>query len=181
LENILMLPNLMAVRGNHDRIFLRVLEGDTILRKEYCKKYGHSLEHLLTQDIRELAAWLTSLPEFLELPSLEIFCFHGSPWEPLDGYIYPDSPLDQFLDYPCATFILGHTHYPMVRSFNNKMIINPGSLGQPRHGGWPTYAVIHYPSRHVDLVDVHYDKQELITRLDELNEDNPYLRDILSR
>ncbi|MGB7228965.1 MAG: metallophosphoesterase family protein, partial [Candidatus Acidiferrales bacterium] len=28
----------------------------------------------------------------------------------------------------------GHTHIPFVRSFNHQILVNPGSLGQPKTG-----------------------------------------------
>jgi len=36
----------------------------------------------------------------------------------------------------------GHTHIPSLRRIDNQWIVNPGSLGQPRHGmPSATYAV----------------------------------------
>ena len=31
--------------------------------------------------------------------------------------------------------ILAHTHYPFIHSWNDKWLINPGSVGQPRDFG----------------------------------------------
>lgn len=180
-ERILSLPNLVALKGNHDQLFLKVVQGDEDLRRDYLRKYGNSLEYLLRDDKSELCRWLSALPESYSSPTLGLSCYHGSPWNPMEGYVYPDSPLEKFLDYPASLFVLGHTHYPMVRTINNKLIVNPGSLGQPRHGGWPTYAVINYPSEKVIFREVSYDKSELVRQIDKLDVSNQYLRKILFR
>ena len=30
--------------------------------------------------------------------------------------------------------LVGHTHLPSVRSIGSRMVVNPGSLGQPKNG-----------------------------------------------
>ena len=174
------IPNLITLKGNHDSIYLQINNKDEELRQAYVKQYGNSMENLLCEGAQELIQWLSDLPESLSA-NLGLYAYHGSPWNPLEGYVYPDSPLDKFNDYPASIFILGHTHYPMVRTMNDKLIVNPGSLGQPRNGGWPTYAVINYPSKHVMFKEVHYNKAELIKRIDELDSSNQYLKQILFR
>jgi hypothetical protein len=51
---------------------------------------------------------------------------------------------------------LGHTHIPTIRRVGNVHIVNPGSLGQPRHGlPSATYAVWedgHLQIKHIDYV-----------------------------
>jgi len=180
-EMILSLPNLIALQGNHDQIFLKVVQGDEALRRDYLRKYGSSIEYLLGDDNPELRLWLSALPESYSITTLGLTCHHGSPWNPMEGYVYPDSPIEKFVDYQASLFILGHTHYPMVRTINDKLIVNPGSLGQPRHGGWPTYAVINYPYEKVIFKEVHYDKSELVRQIDKLDVSNQYLRKILFR
>ena len=173
------IPNLITIKGNHDSIFLRIINKDEELRQAYIKQYGNSMENLLCEDVHELIQWLLDLPESYSCDSLGLAGYHGSPWSNLEGYVYPDSSLDKFNDYPASIFILGHTHYPMVRTIKDKLIVNPGSLGQPRNGGWPTYAVIDYPSKHVTFKEVPYNKAELLRRIDELDSNNKYLKNIL--
>ena len=53
-------------------------------------------------------------------------------------YIYPDTPdyiFEEFFRMAKKQIIaMGHTHIPFVKKFDNKLILNPGSVGQPR--GW---------------------------------------------
>ena len=175
------IPNLIALKGNHDEFFLRIINKDEELRQAYIKRYGNSMEKLLGEDVEELNQWLSGLPEsYIDTDSGFAF-YHGSPWDYLDGYVYPDSPLDKFLDYRSSLFVLGHTHYPMVRTIDDKLIVNPGSLGQPRNGGWPTYAIIDYPSKKVIFREISYDKTDLIRQIDKLDGNNKYLQRILYR
>ena len=95
------IPNLIALKGNHDDFFLCiVINKDKELRQTYLKKYGISMENLLGQDVSELSQWLSNLPELYIHTDLGLAFYHGSPWDYLDGYVYPDSPLEKFLDYP---------------------------------------------------------------------------------
>ena len=180
-EMILLLPRLIALQGNHDQIFLKIVQGDENLCRDYSMKYGKSLEYLLKEDKPELYLWLSTLPQSYSSPILDLSCYHGSPWNPMEGYVYPDSSLEKFLDYPDSLFVLGHTHYPMARKINNKLIVNPGSLGQPRNGGWPTYAIIDYSSKEVIFREIFYDKTDLIRQIDKFDINNQYLRKILFR
>ncbi len=175
-------PNLIAIKGNHDLIFLQIIiNKDEELRQTYLKKYGNSMENLLSQETGELEKWLTGLQGSYIHSNSNFAFYHGSPWDHLGGYIYPDSSLEKFLDYPSSLFVLGHTHYPMTRKIENKLIVNPGSLGQPRNGGLPTYAVIDCPSKKVTFREISYDKTDLIRQIDKLDGNNDYLKKILYR
>lgn len=62
-----------------------------------------------------------------------LYMVHGSPWEPYDEYIYPNSPALARLGRIGSDFIvLGHTHYCMAVRANRSLIINPGSCGEAR-------------------------------------------------
>ncbi len=177
LDMLQTIPSLIALKGNHDSIFLKIIEGDKDLRKNYLKKYGCSMENLLRDNNNDIIQWLSGLPESYISSDLDLSCYHGSPWDTMDGYVYPDSPLEKFLDYPISFFILGHTHYRMSRNIGDKLIVNPGSLGQPRDGGWPTYTVIDYPLKKIWFREVPYNKSEFLKRIEEIGDDNPYKRD----
>jgi putative phosphoesterase len=180
-EMIRSLPNLMAYQGNHDKMYLKIAQGDENLRRKYKRKYGRSLEYLFKDENHELIQWLSSLPELFSLEALNTVGCHGSPWDPLDGYVYPDTPLERFLDYSFECFFLAHTHYPMARKIKDKVILNPGSLGQPRNGGWPTYATIQFPEVDIKFREVFYDKNDLLKQINAMNGSNQYLKEVLLR
>ena len=51
--------------------------------------------------------------------------------------IYPESTDDELenkVDYSADLFLVGHTHQPLIRQFNNTIISNVGSVGLPFDG-----------------------------------------------
>lgn len=175
------IPNLIAIKGNHDLMYLNICRGDSDLQERYLGRYGRAMENLLAEDRGSLVTWLSSLPDSYKDPEGRFCCFHGSPEDPLDGYVYPDSPLGMFETLPDSFFFLGHTHYRMHRLVGDKLVINPGSLGQPRDGLRPSYVVVELPAGRAEYREVAYDKNALAGRMDEVGDDNPYLREVLSR
>ena len=78
--------------------------------------------------------WLKSLPISLaiKVDNLSILCCHGSPWNPINGYIYEDSDLfSKMQDFKYDIIALGHTHRQYL-NLGNPIVFNPGSLGQSR-------------------------------------------------
>ncbi len=58
---------------------------------------------------------------------------HGSPFEPHNEYIYPNSPsLSRLATIDADYVILGHTHYQMAERVGRTLVINPGSAGEAR-------------------------------------------------
>ncbi|MBI2723891.1 MAG: metallophosphoesterase family protein [Chloroflexi bacterium] len=58
---------------------------------------------------------------------------HGSPFEPHNEYIYPNSAsLSRLGEIDADYVILGHTHYQMAERIGRVLVINPGSAGEAR-------------------------------------------------
>lgn len=180
-EALQSLPNLVCLKGNHDEIFCRISKGDSAAREAYLSKFGKSMEFLLNTDCHELVSWLDGLPESFSFPELGISAFHGCPWSKLEGYVYPDSNLDRFLEYADSGFLLGHTHYRMKMGIGGKSIFNPGSLGQPRDGGWPSYAVLYMPGENIEFKVIPYDRTGFIEQVKKKDQSKDYLVDVLLR
>jgi predicted phosphodiesterase len=180
-EMLLELPQFVGVAGNHDRDFVGFYEAGYI-PSEYTMKYGPALELLLDcgdDRLKLLYEFIKRLPEQYEDSDAGLLCCHGSPSAPLTGYVYPDSELPSGATLPPFVF-LGHTHYPMCRLNDGVMFCNPGSLGQPRKGGMPTYAVVDSDLRSFTLRYVEYDKTALLAGLK--SQPCPdYLTDVLER
>lgn len=64
--------------------------------------------------------------------------FHGSPRDPLNEYVFPGVPVavgrSLVKDASASIVLLGHTHIPMLYRFEDDILANPGSVGQPRDG-----------------------------------------------
>lgn len=137
--NLLMKVNVISILGNHEAYLLGYLNCSPEKWQAYFLdpiKENASPKHL---------EWLSALSKSLEIDinGRHIAFFHGSPWDPLEEYIYPDSnKFDDFATLHWDYIFLGHTHYPMFKQVSNVNIINPGSCGQPRDGDLRASAAI---------------------------------------
>jgi len=156
--NDLLAHRVEAIKGNHDW----ALESPP-----------PSPNALLRQSITKTLSWIQSeykrllhnlpLEKTWDLDGLHIKMYHGSPWDILEEYIYPDyNHFDRFAALDADIIILGHTHYPMLREIQGKTVINPGSCGQPRDGDTrAAFAVLDTQTRAVDFQRVAYDASPL--------------------
>jgi predicted phosphodiesterase len=76
------------------------------------------------------------------------FAVHASPHDHFYRYtLTPDAPEEHLAaeteDVDAEYVLLGHTHLPMARRVGPRLVINPGSVGQPRDGDpRASYAVV---------------------------------------
>ena len=175
------LDNLVAVLGNHDRMFLDILDGDENLRASYRSRYGLAMECLLEHGGQEVAAWLRTLPLTASLLDGSISAVHGSPQEPLKDYIYPDSQLPEISQPNLKWLLMGHTHYKMQRENCGVVFLNPGSVGQPRDGGWPSYATLDTDTGNWRVNEVPYDREITFQSIRRAGDKTPYLIQALQR
>jgi putative phosphoesterase len=79
---------------------------------------------------------------------------HGSPWEPFGDYLGPRHPAWRRVDeLGTDILIVGHTHMPMAERVNGTLIVNPGSLGEPRQHDdrRSTYALVYTATRTAEI------------------------------
>jgi putative phosphoesterase len=84
---------------------------------------------------QELVGYMAAQPYHLEtrVNGRKLVLVHGSPFDPHDEYLYPNSPNLQKLSQIDADYVvLGHTHYHMALPVGRALVINPGSAGEPR-------------------------------------------------
>jgi putative phosphoesterase len=63
----------------------------------------------------------------------KLFVVHGSPFEPHDEYLYPNSPgLHRLARLEADFVVVGHTHYHMAHQVGGTLVVNPGSAGEAR-------------------------------------------------
>lgn len=142
--------NALTIMGNHDRAAL----GDISL-DAFRGTARAALEWTRRVLVEESCAWLRALPVKQNLPQYNLTLVHGSPREPTWEYIDTDQiALDNFAYFETAFCFFGHTHRPiayrllesqqrfLVASLPEiqpyllqpKLMLNPGSAGQPRDG-----------------------------------------------
>jgi putative phosphoesterase len=119
--------DIRSTKGNHDDMLVRQAateEQDAIYRHRETFAALSSVER----------SFLAALPSRLMLvdQGVRVLFVHGSPADPLTGYVYPDSSLDEFSTVNADVVFMGHTHHPFIRRHNDKLFVNVGSCGLPR-------------------------------------------------
>lgn len=127
----------VAVRGNHDQAVAYQVDCGCsyAMKKLSLLTRGVARERLSESEIQ----YLKQRPLEAEFSKSEsaFYITHAAPG---DLYRYLEEGIsDQELhglieSIPAQVIVWGHTHKPWVRKLGAKLIINPGSLGQPRDG-----------------------------------------------
>ena len=119
--------NAATVMGNHDR----AVASDTGFRFNSMAAAG--VTYARDELNEDALAWLDSLPNRRTIDGGDILLVHGHPENP-DRYTYPDEFSPAMLENNARVTITGHTHVQGVREFEEGVVMNPGSVGQPRDG-----------------------------------------------
>ena len=160
---------LVAIRGNHDNAL--ALDVDCQCAPPNKALAEATLAYHRTILEGENLDWLRTLPTSAEfkIDGYRFAAIHATPRDQLYGYeITPDLPDDQLrgeIEGVKADFILlGHTHLPMVRGIGSRVVVNPGSVGQPRDGiPEASYAIIEDGT--VELKRCTYDLRRTVAAL----------------
>ena len=143
-----------TVAGNHDRA---VVDG---LTWEPGDEYARRV--LSAPDIE----WLGDLPRELRLFDGRLKAVHDHPDE-RDRYTDPADFAPTLLGDE-DVLVLGHTHIQHAEAFDAGLVVNPGSVGQPRDGDPDAaYAVLDLSDLSVDLRRVSYDVDRVRQRVAE--------------
>lgn len=171
----------VIVRGNHDHAVAFGVDCR-------CGEKTHALSVYTRENIslKLLAdsqrSWLGELPLVARrnVAGHEAVIVHGSPRDPLYGYLYPQlggaellhmlAPASKYglspgkIDYGIA--IVGHTHLPMDIRIGPARVLNPGSVGQPRDGDpKASYGILDLETGAFAIHRVEYDVGLVIAKL----------------
>ena len=175
IELLNNLDNLITIKGNHDEYFLKSLINKDMLKK-LDEKYGQSYSLLYNNATEKSKDFFYSLAEYEKNETYE--AYHGSPDNHLEEYIYKETDIQMATTVPFI--FLGHTHYPMTKKVGDTLIVNPGSIGQPRDYNKGSFSMVDLREKKVENIRYAYKMSQLEKRISELN-DNKYLQDILKR
>lgn len=180
-----MCKRCVSVRGNHDEVLLQCLASGSGPTEEYTRRYGSALARSLPNLSENARDIIRSWPEKRshQIRNLSIGMYHGAPWDRLNGRVYPDfADWSRFDECEESVVLLGHTHYPFVKQLEGKLVINPGSVGQPRdRSGSACYGILDSETMTVNLQRVAYDPQELLRDARQHDPDLLYLTEVLTR
>ncbi|WP_136592214.1 metallophosphoesterase family protein [Salinigranum halophilum] len=149
-----------TVMGNHDR----AVASETSFGFNSMAQAGveYAREHLDGSAL----AWLAGLPDERTLLDGRVKVVHGHPADP-DRYTYPADFAPGMLDGE-ELLVMGHTHVQHHAVFSEGMLVNPGSVGQPRDGDPDAaYAIVDLAERAVTEHRVSYDVDRVATAIEE--------------
>ena len=132
------------VQGNHEEVLLG--------------KWGERARSADWVD-RDALAYMSEQPLRIEtrIDDKTLLMVHGSPFEPRNEYLYPNSAsLSKLASLDYDYVVLGHTHYQMAERIGRSLVINPGSAGEARDARTAfrlSYAVLDTASGEVTFDD----------------------------
>ncbi|MFC7156330.1 metallophosphoesterase family protein [Halomarina halobia] len=145
-----------VVQGNHDRA---VATPEAYRHNEMAYE---GLRHARERLDDEQRAWLAGLPEETTCCDGRVRLVHSHPAE-RDRYVYPREfeALAPLLGDERA-LVLGHTHVQHDERVEGTLVVNPGSVGQPRDGDpRAAYAVLDPNTPSVEQRRVAYDVERV--------------------
>jgi putative phosphoesterase len=154
------------IQGNHDRAV--ALDEDPRSSVPYMALAAATQKlskRALTPEMKQFLAGLQPLQRFQLDNAICVAC-HAVPSEPLYEYFPQNSSVTLWeselnaVNYPDFLFV-GHTHLPTKTQFRRTLIVNPGSVGQPKDGD-PRTAYAVWEDGEVSLRRAEYDVEQTI-------------------
>ncbi|HTS05479.1 MAG TPA: YfcE family phosphodiesterase [Candidatus Eisenbacteria bacterium] len=126
----------VVVRGNHDNSI--GFDVDPRCTVRYQKMADLTRRYTASALEKEQKQFLRLLPLKLELKreDTRFYLCHAKPSDPLYGYCPEESDewVEELEQVNADVLLVGHTHTPFIRKIGKKIVVNPGSLGQPKTG-----------------------------------------------
>jgi putative phosphoesterase len=126
----------VVVRGNHDNSI--GFDVDPRCTARYEKMADLTRRYTASVVEKEQKQFLRLLPLSLEIKrdDTSFYLCHAKPSDPLYGYCPEESDewVEELEQVNSDVLLVGHTHTPFIRKIGKKIVVNPGSLGQPKTG-----------------------------------------------
>lgn len=149
-----------CVMGEHDKA---VVTGDTEwFNGVTADTIKWTVRHLKKENLE----YLRSLPDHIDCDGMTIY--HGHPGSMKDFALEyePEKLCGIFDTVEHRIFTFGHTHVPVVKECGDKIVLNPGSVGQPRDGNnQASYAIWDTEKHTFDIKRVEYDVKQVQAKI----------------
>ncbi len=154
--------NIFSILGNHDRA---VITGNTSGFNPVAAEAVQWTRNVLSDENMGFLKTLKKRKK-IKIDNADIAVIHGSPWDD-DEYVYENDLSSLFLDEVNAeVLVYGHTHVPCIKKFDNRIIINPGSVGQPRDKNpKASFAVFDTDKKIVEIKRTDYDIKAVMQKI----------------
>jgi protein phosphatase len=159
----------VVVRGNHDNAV--GFNVDPRCNPRYRAMASATMQFSTAELGKEAKEFLRGLPQTktLESNGKRFMLCHAIPSDPLYGYCSEASDRwQQEVQAIEADYLLaGHTHTPFIKRVGQTIVVNPGSLGQPKTGKPDAcYAVWH--DGRFELKQFSYDLKRTLERIENM-------------
>ncbi len=155
-----------VIQGNHDRAFAWYEDPHcSPAFQVVAEAVQAATSNLLTLPMKRFLAALEPLQRFQWAGAKCVAC-HATPGDPLYHYLGEESAPSLWeselvrAGHPDFLF-LGHTHQPMIKQFQQTLVVNPGSVGQPKHDD-PRAAYAVWANGRVTLHRAEYEVEKTI-------------------
>ena len=171
----------VVIRGNHDHSL--GYDEDPRCTPRYQKMADLTRRYSASVLKKEQSEFLRALPLKLELnrQDTRFYLCHATPSDPLYGYCpeQSDEWVNELDRVNADVLLVGHTHTPYVRQIGDRLVVNPGSLGQPKTGKSDAcYAIWEDGSFH--LKSFPYAVDETVVRLKALGFPSEVEKDLIT-
>lgn len=148
-----------SLLGNHEAMLLNYVKTSEENLKVYrLNEIRDSIDHNVLTSIKILKPYYE-----LKIHNLNLLFVHGSPFDPLNGRIYPDTNIDSLVYDGIDYVFMGHTHYPLIKKIKEVNFINVGSVGLPRDNGlFASFCILDTMTRNTEIFRIELDFNELI-------------------
>tara|TARA_B100000767_G_C19731109_1_gene521723 strand:+ start:951 stop:1643 length:693 start_codon:yes stop_codon:yes gene_type:complete len=177
--DLLIKEKAICIKGNHENILLDLLKDKKKLPL-FVSKYGNGINLALKKLKKKHLNFIKKLDDNKEIviDNLRFLLSHGSPWD-ANRYIYPNkfkNYINKFNKYNYDFFLLGHTHIQMKKRIKNNIVLNPGSVGQPRDGDdLAKWAIIDTKTRKIFFKKTKFNSNSLIKKIKKYDPENKKL------
>lgn len=160
----------LVLRGNHDN----AIGFDTDPRcsgpyKAMAAAMGHVTQTLISDGERE---YLRNLPLSIktEVHGHQFQLCHATPTDPLFAYCPPESTTweEETSVVAPGYLLVGHTHLQFARKIHDRIIVNPGSVGQPKMSA-PRAAFAIWEDGTLTLRSSPYDFERTVEKIESLD------------
>ena len=160
----------VVVRGNHDHSI--GYDVDPRCTPRYQKMADITRRYTASVVSKEQKQFLRDLPLKVEVQraGTRFYLTHARPSDPLYGYCPQDSDewMKEVESVEADVVLVGHTHTPFARKIGNRLLVNPGSLGQPKTGK-PDACYAVWQGGKFDLKLFSYPVKKTVAKLKELS------------
>ena len=162
---MLMDKKVEGIRGNHEIIYLT---GDTSRAYEPAEMAIEWTKKVLASNSSDYISRLDDSMTF-QVEGVRVAVYHGSPSSPWKYTHENGAKSDLLKEADADILVLGHTHIPYVKRLRQGLIVNPGSVGQPRDRDWRTsFAILEIEKMNAKIVRLPYDVESVISKIHEV-------------